>query len=267
MYLELVQKITDVLDKEGNKVKEIQLPLIFSYPVRKDLIRRAFLSSFTKSLQPKGRDPMAGKRTSAESFGINLGLARVPRVKNSGEAALAPNTVGGRAAFPPSPEERIVEEINEKEKRLAIISAISATADSNFVRARGHMFKESLKFPIVVSDEIADLKTASEVEEFFKKLGIYEDIIRVKEGIRIRAGKGKMRGRRYKKPVGPLIVVHDYNLPIFKAARNLAGVDVVCAKDLSVIHLAPGTHPGRLTVYTESSIKILGNRLSKRLVI
>ena len=79
MYLELTKRFGVVIDIDGYKIKEVELPLIFSYPVRKDLIRRAFLSSFTKSLQPKGRDPLAGKRTTARSFGINLGLARVPR--------------------------------------------------------------------------------------------------------------------------------------------------------------------------------------------
>ncbi|MEM3221682.1 MAG: 50S ribosomal protein L4 [Saccharolobus sp.] len=267
MYLELTKRIGDVIDKEGNKIKEVELPLIFSYPVRKDLIRRAFLSSFTKSLQPKGRDPLAGKRTTARSFGINLGLARVPRVRGSGEAALAPNTVGGRLTFPPSPLKRLVENVNHKEMELAIISALSATAEPSFVSARGHVFNYSMRLPIIVIDDFATLKTTSEVEEFFKKIGIFDDVERVKEKTRIRAGKGKMRGRRYKKPVGPLIVVHDYNLPVIKAAKNLAGVNVVNAKELSVIHLAPGSHPGRLSIYTESSIKILDERLGKRVVI
>ncbi|WP_338601118.1 50S ribosomal protein L4 [Sulfolobus tengchongensis] len=267
MYLELVRKVADVIDKNGNKVKQVELPLFFSYPVRKDLIRRAFLSEFTHSLQPKGRDPMAGKRTTAESFGINLGLARVPRVKNSGEAALAPNTVGGRLTFPPSVDKKIEEEINRKEKSLAVISAISATADALFIKSRGHVFKDSVSFPIVVVDDIVGLKTTAEVEEFLNKIGVYDDIERVKEKIRIRAGKGKMRGRKYKEPVGPLMVIHEKNVPIIKAARNLAGVDIVNANDLSVIHLAPGSHPGRLTIYTESSIKILDSRLSKRLVV
>ncbi|ACP38174.1 50S ribosomal protein L4 [Saccharolobus islandicus] len=266
MYLELVKKNSVILDKDGNKVKEVELPFIFSFPVRKDIIRRVFLAEFTHSLQPKGRDPMAGKRTSAESFGINLGMARVPRVKNSGEAALAPNTVGGRLTFPPSVDKKLVEEVNDKEKQLAVISALSATADTVFVKARGHVFKDSVSFPIVVTDDIVSLKTASEVEEFLEKIGVYDDVKRVKERIRIRAGKGKMRGRKYKEPIGPLIIVHDSNSPIVKAARNIAGVDVVNAKDVSVIHLAPGAHPGRLTIYTETSIKILDERLSKRLV-
>ncbi|MCQ4366519.1 MAG: 50S ribosomal protein L4, partial [Sulfolobales archaeon] len=63
MYVELTSLKTNVYDLTGAKVNEVELPPFFSYPVRIDLIRRAFISSLTKSIQPKGRDPMAGKRT------------------------------------------------------------------------------------------------------------------------------------------------------------------------------------------------------------
>lgn len=263
MYLELSQKKAQVFSKDGKSEGEISLPLIFSYPLREDLIRRAFHSSFTSGLQPKGRDPNAGRRTSAESFGINLGMARVPRVKISGDAALAPNTVGGRASFPPSPREKIVEYINKKEMRIAVISALSATTDVDLVRKRGHKFSSS-SLPIVIKDDAADLSKASEIEKLLETLGILHDIERVKDGISIRAGKGKMRGRKYKVPKGPLLVTHSLNLPIVRAFRNLAGADVVSASQVSVIHLAPGGLAGRLTIYTEGSITELDKRLGAR---
>lgn len=259
MLFELQTKKVNIINLDGSKGSEIELPLIFSYPVRKDLIRRAFLSSFTKSLQPKGRDTMAGKRTTARSFGINLGLARVPRVRNSGEAALAPNTVGGRLAFPPTPEKRMVEEINRKEMKLAIISALSATTLSSFVRARGHRISDNVVLPIIVSNEINKLSKARDVEEFLEKIGLGDELERLYENIKIRAGKGKMRGRKYKVPKGPLFVIHETS-PLIKAARNIPGVDVVQARDVSVIHLAPGGHPGRLVIYDEGAIEVLKNR-------
>jgi len=266
MYLELQTKKAQVFDIKGNKVEEIVLPAFFSYPVRKDLIRRTFLSEFTKSLQPKGRDPMAGKRTTAVSFGINLGLARVPRVKNTGEAALAPNTVGGRLAFPPRVDKRIHEEINEKEKRLAVISALSATADIYWVKQRGHIFSaESL--PIIVTDDIVKLTKTKDVLEVLEALKVAEDIERAKERKNIRAGKGKRRGRRYKKGKSVLIVTHELSPLFVRAATNLPGVDVVTAQDVSVIHLAPGGHPGRLTIYTKSSIDVLRKRFETRLIL
>ena len=266
MYIELQTKKAPVFDIKGNKVEELELPPFFSFPVRKDLIRRAFLSEFTKSLQPKGRDPMAGKRTSAVSFGINLGLARIPRVKNTGEAALAPNTVGGRLAFPPNVEKRIEEEINKKEKKLAIISALSATANVYWVRQRGHIFSvESL--PIIITDDFVKLTKTKEVLAVLEALKVIEDIERAKERKNVRAGKGKRRGRRYKRAKSLLIVTHEPNPFFIKAASNLEGVDVVTAQDVSVIHLAPGGHPGRLTIYTKSSIDVLRKRFETRLIL
>jgi len=47
------------------------------------------------------------------------------------------------------------------------------------------------------------------------------------------------------------------------AAKNIPGVDLVSAKDVSVIHLAPGGVPGRLTVWSKSSISTLEERLKK----
>ncbi|BBG24401.1 50S ribosomal protein L4 [Sulfuracidifex tepidarius] len=263
MYLELSQKKAQVFSREGKTENEISLPLIFSYPLREDLIRRAFHASFTSGLQPKGRDPNAGRRTSAESFGINLGMARVPRVKISGDAALAPNTVGGRASFPPSPREKIVEYINKKEMKMAVISALSATTDLELVKKRGHKFSSS-NLPIIIKDDVAQLSKASEIEKLLDALGVLQDVERVKQGRSIRAGKGKMRGRKYKVPRGPLLVTHSFDLPIIRAFRNLAGADVTTSSEVSIIHLAPGGLAGRLTIYTESSITELNKRLGAK---
>jgi large subunit ribosomal protein L4e len=46
-----------------------------------------------------------------------------------------------------------------------------------------------------------------------------------------------------------------------RAFRNLPGVKVVDAASLNVCDLAPGTHPGRLTIWTQSAIKSLDARL------
>jgi large subunit ribosomal protein L4e len=60
-----------------------------------------------------------------------------------------------------------------------------------------------------------------------------------------------------KRAVGPLVVVAE-NKGIVEAARNVPGVDVVTVANLNVEMLAPGTHPGRLTVWTNSAIEKLG---------
>ncbi len=244
----------NVYNLEGKPVKKIKLPEIFNTPVREDIIRRAFLSALTARIQPQGRDPLAGKRTTAESWGVGYGMARVPRVKGSTRAARVPQAVGGRKAHPPTTMKKIHERINKKERRLALASAIAATAVKYFVEKRGHDISSVPQIPLIVTNDLEKLSKTSEVKEFFIKLGLWPDIIRAKEGIKIRAGKGKMRGRRYKKPKSVLIVVGE-DKGIVKAARNFPGVDVVTADKLNVELLAPGGHPGRLTVYTVSALE------------
>lgn len=243
----------------GEKVKTVKLPKVFLTPVRPDLIRKVFLALRTSRLQPKGTDPLAGKRTSAESWGVGYGVARVPRIKGGSRAARVPQAVGGRRAHPPRVDKVIRERVNRKEKRLATMSAIAATAYRYFVAMRGHRVDGVNELPIVVTNDFEELKRTSEVKEVLKKLGLWDDIERAHRGIRVRAGRGKMRGRRYKKPKSILIVVGE-NKGVALAARNLPGVDVVEARNVNVELLAPGGHPGRLTLYTESALKILEER-------
>ncbi|MEM3017800.1 MAG: 50S ribosomal protein L4, partial [Candidatus Bathyarchaeia archaeon] len=72
--------VVGVYDLEGNEKARLTLPRVFQTEFRPDIIRRSVVALQTHRLQPKGRDPMAGKRTTAESFGVGRDLARVPRV-------------------------------------------------------------------------------------------------------------------------------------------------------------------------------------------
>ena len=237
-----------VYDLEGNVVEEVELPPVFTIPVRVDLIRRAFLSAFTARLQPKGRDPMAGKRTSARSFGVGLGLARIPRERQLGRGRFVVSTVGGRRAFPSTPLKRLHEEINRKERKLALMSALAATANKYFVERRGHAVIPE-KPPVVVVNDLAEIRYTRDLKEVLRKLKLWDDVVRAQEGTKIRAGKGKMRGRRYKTPISILIVSHDTS-KLLLAGRNLPGVDIITPYQLSILHLAPGGVPGRLTIFS-----------------
>ena len=88
------------------------------------------------------------------------------------------------------------------------------------------------------------------------------DITRVRDSRKIRAGKGKHRGRKMKQAVGPLIVVVE-NKGIVKAASNVPGVQVTTVANLNTEMLAPGTHPGRLTLWTNGAIECLDKLYGK----
>ncbi|MFH7880905.1 MAG: 50S ribosomal protein L4 [Candidatus Aenigmatarchaeota archaeon] len=259
-----------VYDINGNIKENIELPKVFYYPVREDLILRAFLAIQSHKRQPYGANKLSGLRTSAHYHGerrtrysmMNRGIARHQRLHGKTvpslfwQARIAPQTKGGRPAHPPVVEKIWYQKINKKEKRKAILSAISATAILDFVKNR-HRIDGIKEVPIVVEDEFENLSKTKDVIKFLEKIGLKEELERLKKK-KVRAGKGKMRGRRYKKKKGILFVVkNDVNLK--KAVENIPGCEVVRVKDLSVENLAPGGKPGRLTVFTRGAIEELKN--------
>ena len=261
------RKTATIFNLKGKPTTEkIELPPIFSTPIRPDVIKRAVLSIQSKRIQPQGRNPMAGKRTTAESRGTGMGIARVPRVKGGGgRAKFAPSTVGGRQPHPPTSQKRTVKIIPKKENRLALFSAIAATASKTAVSLRGHSIEEVLQIPLVVTDDLAQLSQTKEVEEVFLHLGVHLDVDRVRASRKIRAGKGKRRGRKMKQAVGPLVVIGQ-DKGLAKAAANLPGVDVAAVEVLNTELLAPGASAGRLTLWTASAIEQLGKLYSEEVV-
>jgi len=247
-------------DLDKKELYDYELPPIFSFPVRKDLIKRVSLAEFTARMQPQGRDPLAGKRTSADSWGAHHGVSRVPRIKGSSRAALVNMTVGGRRAHPPRTEKIIVERVNKKEKLLGTISALAATSRVELVRGRGHVFTAE-RLPIIVSQQVeGHIAKTKQARELLESIGLLADVLKSRASIRYRAGKGKMRGRRYKEKKSILFIVSHIASPLAMAVRNLPGVDVATGRNVSVLELAPGAEPGRLTVITEPALDQLKRR-------
>ncbi len=264
-------KKVPVYDAEGKKVREIVLPEIFSYPYRQDLIKRAFLSFMSHIRQSYGSDEMAGKRTSASYGGrrraygswINRGLHRTKRIRfgsghMTGVVRFVPQAVKGRKAHPPKAEKSWYQKINVKERIKALISAIATTSKEEFVKRRGHRV-DGLVLPIVLDGKVDNISKTSEFEELLKKIGLSEELERAKVK-KVRAGKGKMRGRKYKKKVGPLIVTANRESGLFKAASNIAGVDVVYYDNLNIKQLSPSGKYVRLVIFTEEALKKINEK-------
>jgi large subunit ribosomal protein L4e len=257
-----------VFDLKGEKAKEIELPVVFETTFDPALIKRAVLAIESAKKQPKGKLPMSGRQNTALYRGarylptyartINVEHARLPRLKNRrgllfGKVAGVAHAVGGPAAHPPKVEKVLREKINKKERKLALASAIAASANLELVKKRGHNFS-SKSLPIVLIDNFEELKKTKDVANTFEKIGILTDVERAKNNRQVRAGKGKKRGRKYKRRKS-ILVVTAKKTPAMKAARNLEGIDVVEARNLNSELLAPGTLAGRLVVYTEGAIK------------
>jgi large subunit ribosomal protein L4e len=243
-----------VHDKTGKSAGTVELPSVFSTPLRTDLIRKAVNVAQANRRQRYGASPVAGQRASVEWPGKGKGMARTPRQRQGNAARYVPNAYKGRRAHPPESRHFWNEKINTKERRLAIASALAATAQSDIVRARGHKVDEKLALPVVVSDDFVAVEHTSDLAEMLAKVGCGADLERAKAGVHVRAGMGKLRGRAYRTPRSVLLVTADGKAP---AAFNLAGVDVVSARNVGAEDLAPGGDAGRLTVYTQGALAAL----------
>jgi large subunit ribosomal protein L4e len=257
-----------VIDLSGEASGQVELPDVFSSQLRPDLVKRAFWIIHSHGIQPYGRDPMAGEKTSAESGHppTGRGISRIPRVKGersrrSGQAAGVASVVGGRLPHPPRSEKSIYQKINKKEKRVALDTAIAFTGNAAAVAERGHRVG-AMKFPLVVSDEIEAISKTSELDSFLKKAGLTDELKRLYGGVKRQSGKARMRGRAYKERIGPLIVVSN-DRGVGKAAESIPGVKVIPVDSISVLHLAPAGVAGRLTFWTVSSLDMLGSKMAK----
>ncbi len=261
--MRLVSKLSvKILDLDGKETENLDLPRVFALQIREDVIGRAYVALDSHRRQPQGRDPLAGKRTTAETYNppTGRGISRIPRVKGerytkSGMAGGVASIVHGRLPFPPRSEKVVLKQLNKKERRLALASAIAATADKDTVAKRGHIF--SAELPIVVSDEIEKVAKVRELKNFLVAIGADRELERVS------ARKRKLNpslSRVRKTGAGPLFVVSEISV-LKQALKSLPGVSVVKGSELSVLDLAPGSSPGRLTIWTKSSLGTLPKQL------
>jgi len=246
----------NIYGTDGTVKEKIDLPKVFETPYRPDIIKKSFEIVHSNQRHPYGSDPLAGTRHAVASVGKGRGMSRVPRLTQGQAAGLVPNVVGGRRAHPPKIERNWKEKMNKKENQLARNSALAATADKETVTKRGHCFDEKITLPIIIDDDFEKIKKTKEIIDVLQKIGIYSDVLRSANGKHIRAGKGKMRGRKYRVPKS-LLIVSSKNV-VEKSSDNLSGIDITKPHQLNIEHLAPGGIAGRLTIFTKSALKQLG---------
>ncbi len=256
-----------IYDAHGKETGTVNLPQQFKEEVRADLISRAVLVVQSNNRQRYGAFLDAGKRPSVRvskrrrnyrtSYGI--GMARTPQkvmsvrgTRFNWVGAFAPNTVKGRAAHPPKSSKDWAQKINKKENKKAIRSAISATLSPELVKSRGHIVPKT--YPFALDDGVVNVSKTKEIIEILSNLGFAEELKR-NDKRKIRAGIGKMRGRKYITRKTLLLVVCDKRCALAKAASNIAGVDVINAANLNAELLAPGCMPGRATLFTKEAIE------------
>jgi len=261
-----------VFGKSGELVKEMEMPELFSTPIREDIILKVYLSQLTK--QPYAPELYAGMKYSASGIishqrrkwktAYGIGISRIPRKimmrrgsRFSWIGATVASTRGGRRAHPPKILAHLnFKKINKKEKSLALKSAIASTSSISCAQKKYLRLNDKLRLPLIISSEVITLRP-QEIKSILVKILGENYKIAEKEN-RTRAGKGKARGRKNKKSRGILIVIGN------NEKLKCKNFDITNAKNISLYDIASGGVPGRLTIYTENSIKDLAERFGEK---
>ena len=254
-----------VLSVEGED-KEIELPKCFSMQIREDIAQKYYEAG--KKIQPYAPSLIAGEQASAAGkirhgrgkwkTAAGKGISRVARkifwrrgTQFYWQGATIASAVGGRRAHPPKLEHFLKQKkINKKEAKLALTSAISATASEKYLKKRYETLTGDMKeLPLIVESRALKLK----IKEFFSMLKkiLSENYKLAEKNKKIRVGKGKMRGRKYKVRGGLLVVIGK------EESFRIRGVDVRRVNELKISDLYP---LGRLAIYTEKAVEELGNK-------
>jgi large subunit ribosomal protein L4e len=243
----------DVLDLEGKKVKSIELPMQFNEDFEPHLIKRAVVAFLSKLRTPYGAYPEAGNRQTGKlsrrrrdykgSYG--KGISRVPRkilwrrgMQFGWAGATVSGTVGGRKAHSPKAEKIWAVKINKKEKSKAMRSLLAGLVENKKI--------------VVAVSELENVKKTKDAKNVLLKLGFETELKRV-EKRKVRAGKGTMRGRKYRNKVGPLMVTSKD----IKTYDNVAGCASAVVGSLNPSMIAQDNGDMRHVIFSEEALKIM----------
>ncbi|EON69329.1 large subunit ribosomal protein L4e [Coniosporium apollinis CBS 100218] len=257
-----------VISADGSASEQTHpLPEVFKAPIRPDIVQTVHTGMAKNKRQPYAVSEKAGHQTSAESWGTGRAVARIPRVSGggthrAGQAAFGNMCRSGRMFAPTKVWRKWHQKINLNQKRFATVSALAASSSPALLMARGHQVSTVPEVPLVVSSsaftDSAIVKTSAALA-LLRAVGAGPDVEKVKNSRKLRAGKGKLRGRRHRQRRGPLVVYspEEDGKDLVRAFRNIPGVETSSVYALNLLQLAPGGHLGRFIVWTSSAFAAL----------
>lgn len=251
---------TALYDVKGTKKSDIELPALFETALREDLVLKYVEAEKFQDMQPYATYEEAGKRHSASGTishrrhewkgHYGKGISRIPRksmwrrgTQFYWVGAEVASTRGGRRAHPPQGINR-PRKINRKEMKLAFYSALAATLQKQAILNRYSSLKEVKNTSAVIESLPQKAKDFSNtVNNIFS--GLAAITLKTRE---VRAGRGKLRGRKYKSNAGLLVLTS-------KAEKaKFTGVEIKSVSELKISDLYP---LGRMTLYTQKALEEL----------
>ncbi|MCK5449843.1 50S ribosomal protein L4 [Candidatus Pacearchaeota archaeon] len=257
---------TKLFDKSGKEKGSVGLPKNFSVKIREDILARVFDAQRGVYAQAYGAKEGAGAQYSASGIikkkrhdwkaSYGKGISRIPRKVMSRHGAsfnwigaTVASTRGGRRPHAPRSEKNLLKKINKKELLIAFNSALAGTINSNFLEKK---YGRKVESGFIFDGDVLKLKTKDFIVSMKAIFGeSFESVLKHKT---VRAGIGKMRGRKYKSNAGLLFVIGNEE----KMKRK--GIEVVNVSDLTIKDLSPNGEPGRLVCYTENAVSEIGGR-------
>ncbi|OKO99799.1 60S ribosomal protein L4-B [Penicillium subrubescens] len=253
------------------------LPTVFGAPIRPDIVQyvekrktrtwQVHTGMAKNKRQPYAVSEKAGEQTSAESWGTGRAVARIPRVSGggthrAGQAAFGNQCRSGRMFAPTKVWRKWHQKLNLNQKRFATASALAASSVPALLFARGHRVAKVPEVPLVVESKTfqgAALTKTKAAIALLQALGAGDDLVKVQKSRKLRAGKGKLRNRRFRQRRGPLVVYNPEvdGKELVRAFRNVPGVETSSVFSLNLLQLAPGGHLGRFIVWTSSAFEAL----------
>ncbi len=257
-----------ILTSDEKKSKEINTK-IFESKIRDDIVQKVvesekYWQEYAPGYDSGNKYSASGKikhRRHVWKSHYGRGMSRIPRKSMSVRGnrynwvgATIPSTRGGRRAHPPKVVERILK-INKKEQKIAFKSALSMIAKIDLVKMKYKKLEnkkiEEKNFPFVLDSKVLDKKTKDFLLFLNNILGEFKVVSFQEKSIR--AGKGKLRNRRYKKNSGLLLVLGN------NEKKKVNTIEIKNAKDLTVSDIA--SNGARLTLFTEEAIRDIEERL------
>lgn len=257
-----------MFDKDGNEKGTVDLPKNFAVRIREDILSKVFEAQKGSYAQAYGAMEGAGAQYSASGIikkkrhdwkaSYGKGISRIPRKVMSRHGAsfnwigaTVASTRGGRKPHAPRSAKNPFSKINKKELLMAFNSALAGTVDAKFLEKK---YGKKVESGFVFDDKILDVKTKDFIITMKKVFGdAFSTVLKHKS---IRAGIGKMRGRKYKSNAGLLFVLGNEEI------MKRKGIEVINVNALTVKALSPNGEPGRLVCYTETAIKEIGERFN-----
>ena len=253
--------LVTVFSTTGDKSGEVTLPAVMTAPLRPDLIQFVHTHMNKNKRQAYAVNIHASKKVVASSWGTGRAVARIPRVggggtSRSGQGAFGNMCRGGRMYNPSKTWRKWNVKINLKQKRYAVASALAASVVPSLVMARGHVIDQVPELPLVLDNALESTKKTSAAKDVLQAVGAADDVDKAAASKQLRAGKGKMRNRRYTLRRGPL-VIYKTNDGVEQGFRNLPGVELCSVDRLNLLQLAPGGHMGRFIVWSQAALEAL----------